>query len=434
MNPVLARLLAQRQEQIDFISHLLESVESEQRDLVEAERSNVAAARQRIEQLDAQIQPLEEFEAVRAAHTESVGVISTPGREGRGERASLGVQERRHEYRSAGDFVVDYLRARGQTVQGGQTITPDVDAAQRVSSSLGRSLDVESRAIAHQTTTQTPGLLPENIIGEILTDLDGTRPFVTSVGAKPLGSVTGKTFHRPYVSQHATTGEQTAEKAELPSRQVIIDSIDFTKKTFGGALNISRQEIDWTSPSAWNAIINDLQMVYGEDTEDWAADVMAAGVTQEVLIATANAGKLDSWVDALYAAAVKSATAGGTKRARSARLANTIWTSLDMWGTLGAVLDKAKSLSGTSSGRSTPTGFDGSILDVPRVVVPGLEPGSFIVGRSNLFEFYEERIGLLSAVEPKVLGIEVAYGGYAAAGFLDATAFTKVTVGTGGGG
>ena len=66
------------------------------------------------------------------------------------------------------------------------------------------------------------------------------------------------------------------------------------------------------------------------------------------------------------------------------------------------------------------------------MVVPGLPAGSFVVGRTNLFEFYEERIGLLSAVEPKVLGIEIAYGGYAAAGFLDATAFTKVTVGSAG--
>ncbi|MGO5090739.1 hypothetical protein ACTQ43_14725, partial [Segatella copri] len=72
MNPVLARLLAQRQQQLEFIDQLLAQIESENRDLVDAERSNITAARQRVEELDAQIKPLEEFEATRAAHTETV--------------------------------------------------------------------------------------------------------------------------------------------------------------------------------------------------------------------------------------------------------------------------------------------------------------------------------------------------------------------------
>ena len=432
MNPVLARLLAQRQEQIDFISHLLEQVETENRDLVDAERSNVDAARQRIEQLDAQIAPLEAFEATRTAHNETAGTVAPTAPRGRGDRQPLTAQDRQHKYESAGEFIVDYLRARGQSVQGGTMIAPDPDAGQRVQSALGRSLTGDERAIAHQTTADTPGLLPKNIIGEILTDLDEARPFVTSVGAKPLGSVTGKTFSRPYVSQHTQVGEQSAEKADLPSRQLKIDGIDFAKKTFGGALNVSRQEIDWTSPSAWNAIIDDLQVVYGEYTEDWAAGVMVAGVTQSINITAAHSTKLDFWIDALYDAAVMAATANGTKRGRAGRLSNVIYASLDMWGALGKVLDKAKTTATNPAGASTPTGFAGNILDINRVVVPGLPAGSFVVGRTNLFEFYEERIGLLSAVEPKVLGIEIAYGGYAAAGFLDATAFTKVTVGSAG--
>lgn len=430
MNPVLKRLLAQRQEQIDFIQHLLEQVESESRDLVDAERSNIDAAKQRIEQLDAQIKPLEEFDAVRSAHQTTANTFEPTAKPGPGR---LTVQDRATKYNSPGEFVVDYLKARGQRVQGGGEIAPDHDAMQRVQSALGRSLTGEERAIAHQTTADTPGLLPENIIGEILQDLDESRPLVQAVGAKPLGTVQGKKFSRPYISQHAEVGEQSAEKAELPSRVVKIDSIDFEKKTFGGALNVSRQEIDWTSPSAWNAIISDLQLVYGVDTEDWAAQQFAAGVTQSINITAANSTKLEFWIKALYDAAVMAATANGTKRASALRLPNVIFTSIDQWGALGAMLSAAKVNSVNSAGKAAPDVFSGDILDIKRVVVPGLPNGTFIIGRTNLFEFYEERIGLLSAVEPKVLGVEVAYGGYVAAGFLDKTAFTKVTVGTAGG-
>lgn len=425
-NPVLVRLLSQRQEQVDFISHLLEQVETENRDIVDAERSNVEAARQRIEQLDAQIAPLEAFEATRSAHEETRSNVA-PTRPRPTGPTGLGVQPREVKYGTAGEFVVDYLRARGQRLQGGQELAPDLDARQRVETALGRSLAVEER-IAHQTSADTPGLLPENIVGQIVNDLDGARPLVQSLGAKPLGSVSGKTFRRPIVTQHTQAGEQTAEKTELPSRKLIIDDIEMTKKTFGGALNVSRQDIDWTSPGAWNAIITDLQLVYGMETEDWAADVLAAAVTQDVEIALADKDKLSAWIKALYDAATKAATANGTKRASSLRLPNTIWTSIDMWGSLGAMLSTARSTNFNSSGKAAPTVFAGDILDIERVVVPGLPAGTFIVGRKELFEFYEERIGLLSAIEPALLGIEVAYGGYVAAGALDATAFSTVSV------
>jgi hypothetical protein len=44
-----------------------------------------------------------------------------------------------------------------------------------------------------------------------------------------------------------------------------------------------------------------------------------------------------------------------------------------------------------------------------------------------MYEFYEEVIGLLSAVEPSLLGVEVAYGGYVAFSPLNPLAFAKVT-------
>lgn len=430
----LKRLLAERQDRMDFIAGILEGVEKANRDMVDAEKENLRAAQDRVKQLDAQIKPLQDWEELRSAHSNVAGQISQtrmPADRGNstGNHTSLGVKDRDAQpYESAGHFVVDYLRAMGQRTQQGD-IAPDADAAQRTQMALGRSFTPEERAVAHQTTADTPGLLPKPIIGTILDDLDGDRPLVSAVGALPLTVVQGKTFSRPYVTQHTQVAEQTAEKQELVSRKLKVEMLDFNKRTFGGTLNISRQEIDWTQPSAWNLIISDLQTVYGEVTEDWAATQLVDGLTQNIAITKANGSKFDSWTDALYDAAVMSATANGTKRASARRLPDVIFTSIDMWGNLGKMLTKLGK-DKDNAGSSAPTVFAGEILDVQRIVVPGLPAGSFVIGKKKMFEFYEERIGLLSAVEPSVLGIEVAYGGYVAAGHLDKTAFTTVTVAT----
>lgn len=425
MNPVLARLLAQRQSQIDFIAQLMEQVEADERDLVDAEISNLNAARQRIEELDRQIKPFEEFEAVKVAHESTVADVM-PTAAPSGPRP-LGARERSpHRYKTPGDFVVDLLRARGQETAGG-VIPADADARQRVESALGRSITIEERAVAQQTTGDHPGLLPEPIVGEIHDDLDASRPLIASVGAKPLGVIPGKKFRRPIVVQHTTSGAQATETGELPSRQLKIEDVEFDKVTRGGSLKISRQDIDWTDPSAWNAILTDLNLTYGADTEDYAAGLFAAAITQTVTIPTAGGKDVKAWIDALYSAAVTVVTAAGTKRASALRLPNKIWTSIDMWGSLGSMLSASKTLL-QQSGKAAPTAFDGDLLEIERVMAPGLPAGTMIVGRAGLFEYYEERVGLLQAVSPSTLNIEVGHGGYLACGHLDATGFAKITV------
>lgn len=421
-NPVLIRLLEERKSQVEFIDQTLSRVETEKRDLVDAERSNLDAARQRITALDEQIKPLAEFEELRAT---SARITPAPeSNPSQGERAPLGVKAREVEYRTVGAFLVDVLRAKGGP-RG--EFHQDRDAAQRVSVALGRDVTHENRAVEKELTSDVPGLLPKNIVGQILTDLDSTRPFIASVGAKDFQGIPGKTFERPHVTQHTLVGEQTAEKTELPSRKLKIEGIPFTKRTFGGTLNVSRQAIDWTSPSAWDAVVTDLQLEYGAETEDVASTEFAAAVTQTVTVPTANAGDIKSWITALYNAAVMAATANGARRATALRLPDTIWTSVDMWGQLGALITSTRTLI-TNSGSGEVTAFSGDILNVNRVMSPGLPEGTMIIGRKGLFEFYEERIGILSAVEPSILGIEVAYGGYAAWGALDPTAFVKLAV------
>lgn len=436
-NPVLERLLNQRSEQEEFISQLLDKANEEERDLVDAELKNVESARQRMSEIDAQLKPLEDFEKTRAEHQVHKPAAQARQREPRmgGESRRLSVEPREQAYKTAGEFLVDYVRAVGYP---GAQIAPSSDAQQRVSAALGRDVMALNRAAndvaagEHQTTADTPGLLPKPIVGEILQDLDGSRPFVSSIGAKPLAGIAGKSFERPHITGHTKTGEQTNEKGELVDSALKIEGVPFTKHTFGGFVNISRQDIDWTSPSAWDSVISDLQLIYGTDTEDWAAQQFATAVTQTQAVATDT---IADWVKGLYAGAVTAMTGNGTKRASALRLVNTIWTSVDMWASLGTLLTLTNVTSATNEnpGVAKATGFEGSILDIPRIMVPGLPAGTVILGRSNLAEFYEERVGLLQAVEPKVFGLGVSYGGYVATGVLDSTAFCKLSVTPAGG-
>lgn len=61
-NPTLIRLIEERAQQSKFIEQLLEQVEAESRDLVDAERANLENTQTRIAELDAQIAPLQKVQ------------------------------------------------------------------------------------------------------------------------------------------------------------------------------------------------------------------------------------------------------------------------------------------------------------------------------------------------------------------------------------
>jgi hypothetical protein len=400
-NPVLERLQAERERQIEFVDNTLAGAERETRDLVDAEVGNIRAARERITEIDAQIEPLVAFENIRdTAHST---LAATMGRRDGAAPVVAGAPA----YRSPGAFLVDLVRSRDPRADD----TDRAAAAERVA---------QARAVAHQTTPDTPGLLPEPVVGPLINLMDASRPFVTSIGAKDMGAVPGKKFSRPRITQHVVVGKQAAEKTQLPSQKMIIDSLEFLKETYGGVVNISRQDIDWTSPSAWDALVNDLADVYALETEKAASTAFATSVTQTQAAATDD---LKGYASALYQGAAMAYQ--GAKR-----LPNRIWVSLDMWASVGAIVDVFGRLTFSGAGAGGDAGlgdFRGDMLEVPRIVVPSFPDGTMIVGNSTLVEFYEQRIGLLSAVEPALLGVEVAYGGYIATGTIEPLGFVKVT-------
>lgn len=409
MNPVLERLTAQRAEAVSSMDAILNQV-GDDRDLVDSERALLNTARDRLAELDAQITPLAEFESMRAAHADTLSGLPQPAQTSTARRVET--VERGAPYRTAGAFLVDYLRANGIMERNQR----DEAAAARV-----------YHARADQTTADTPGILPTPIVGQVLSLVDANRPLIVSLGgARALGGIPGKSFQRPTVTQHVTVGPQTAEKTALPSQKMTIGSVTFNKVTHGGYVDISRQDIDWTSPAAWDILVRDLAENYAVDTESTVAGNFVAGATGTKPPALPATPVLADWTKALYTAAMHSYAAG-------LKMPEVIWCSLDVWAALGSLVDTARTVFPVDTtremnapGTSSLANFRGDVLGLPRVVVPKAPAKTCIVGPSDHYEVYEEVIGLLSVVEPSILGVQVAYGGYLAFGALHPTSYVPL--------
>lgn len=425
-NPMIDSLMQERTTLLELCEQATRNaMEDGNRDLSDLEQKLIGDNQTRVAKIDAQLKLIGDMDKQRAAGDEAAKEYLS-GTEARqvdrqptaGNGLGARTAPRPGDYKTAGDVIVDHLRSVGHS-----GTVRDAEARDRIK---GAGLDLldEARALVNETTANVPGLLPKPIIGEIVNQIDDKRPFISSLGAKDLGGVPGKTFSRPIVTQHTVVGQQLAEKTELASQQFVVGSIDFTKNTYGGGLDVSRQVIDWTSPAAWNALLTDLQRIYGKFTENRAADDFAAAVVAEIEIDSTEADPFLRFARALYGAA---ALVYGSVE----ELPNHIWMSLDMWAFYGPLMDQwtrqmANNGGGPVAGSSSPTNFAGNVLDFPRTVVPSFPTGQVIVGVKELTEVYEDRIGLLTAVEPKLLGVEIAYGGYMANGTLDADGFAKI--------
>jgi hypothetical protein len=444
-SPMLARLYTERNDIISFIDRTVQGANDAGRDLSPSEKETLTNSRKRMGELDEQITPLEAFEqdkARGAAATATYAPQLQPN-DGPGAPATpVGHAPARTapvcEYRSRGEVIVDQIRAAG--LAGGHMGQglPDSEARDRLiaagvvppnagddqirSAQANAQQFLKTQARATQVSGDTPGIIPVPIIGEVMNDVDSARPFINSVGAKPL-DFAGETFKRPLITQHVAMGKQTTQATStgLGSQKMVIGSVTFTKETWGGWLDVGRQDLDWTSPSAWDALLTDFTDQYGLVTENAAGDAFAAAVTATVENADAiGVTTLANMTKALYAAAALAYAGAG-------RLPDTIWMSLDMWGALGPAIEAQVPTMNNDVAQTNIGDFQaGNLLKLPRVVVPSMPNGTVIIGARRWTEVYEERIGLLQAVNPSILGVQIAYGGYVAYNTIKPAAFAKV--------
>lgn len=265
------------------------------------------------------------------------------------------------------------------------------------------------RDVADMISSDNAGILPVPIVGELIKFADSTRPVFSSMTGRPMPAA-GKQFTRPRVTQRVNVAEQpTGELNELVSRKMTIVGETVTKRTFGGALDVSEQDIDWSDPSVWTIVLDDFVDFYAEVTEGVACDFL------EALPAT----NTSAW-DASSTEAVLTSLANGAVEVygQCKKLPDRIWLSLDEWARWASMVDGEDRPLFPNLGAGvidlTSGQFSGTPLGLKVTVGPQLAAETRTLGVTRLVEQYENRKGFLTAVKPSVLGREVAYYGYVA--------------------
>src|SRR5262245_18724711 len=389
---LLARYVAELEDRQTFIDGLVESSNGE--DLSEEKMELVIRAKNRIQEINERMGPLEEAREIAARSADRVAEIAR-------RVAAQPAKPQEVEYRSVGEYVAD----RWQMGLGNQ------EAAHR--------LDIYHRAAAHQTTADSTGLIPTPILGPVVSFIDSNRPLVSRLGPRQLP---GQTWSRPKVTQHTSVTTQSAEKAELASQKMTITKLTATAVTYGGYVNVSRQSIDFTQPGVLDIVINDLAAQYAVLSEANAFTTFDAAATAGIAIATGAAtaaGVMTSLWDAV--SKIYTATKGAGQVFAITRP--------DMLPILGPVFPPYNPQNAVSPGLTAGdfgTGLVGQISGIPLYVSAGCGTLRILVFSTAAAEVYEDRIGSLQVVEPSVLGLQVAYAGYFTPMTIDGTSIIKI--------
>ncbi len=387
----IRRMETELREKQAFANGLIERAQAGERDLTDDERGLLTETRQRMEKIRDQIEQLDEISRVATEYQQRCQQVDVAIRQRRGEAASA------VEYRSAGEWMMDsYKSAIGNR-----------DARER--------MDTYLRAAQHVVTGDNLGVVPDPIIGPVVSFVDDARPLVSVLGTKPMPSAT---WHRPLVTQHTSVGAQGStgaadkEKNELVSQKMTITRLNGTAVTYGGYVNVSRQIMDFSNPAVWDAIVTDLAAQYAVETEGALGDLIngnnnSTEATYDTVPSTGTAA--DSVAAAVWSAA---ATVYTAVKGRGSLVLAVAPDVLPLFGPLFAPYGPMNAQGTGFLANNFGQGVMGQISGIRTVMSAGLGTGEAYLLSTAAIECYEQRVGQLSIVEPSVAGTQVAYIGY----------------------
>ena len=393
---MLARYQAELEEKKTFMDGLVDAADTSGRDMTDQERELYNRTRDRMRDIADQMKPLQEGARIaiesRQRTQELVGMYAN----------ARNAPPAKVEYRTAGAYVADLYYAQ----------LGDEAARNRQ--------DVFHRVAAHQTTTDNPGLLPETIVTPIVNYVDLARPLVNAIGPLDLGS---GAWSYARVTQHTQVAKQAGEKTELASRKMTITKTALGADTYGGYVNVSKQDINRTSPAILDMVINDLAGQYAIETEEEAADVLWAGGTAGPILPT-GVNTPQQIATAIYTAA------GSVFNATKGQGTTIIAMSPDMLGIIGPVFPPVNPTNGfgvgfTASGFAT--GDVGNISGIRSIMSAALDTGQVVVFSTAAVKAFEYKYGNMQVVEPSVWGVQVGYAGDFDVVVIEATGVVKVT-------
>jgi HK97 family phage prohead protease len=274
-------------------------------------------------------------------------------------------------------------------------------------------------------TSDTPGVLPTPILGPVYNNFIGRRPVVDAIGAKSMPGG-GKVFIRPEVTTHTSIGASLAEMANQ-SGTFVVSSNQVTKQIFGGYVNISEADLDWTDPAILSLLLDDMGRIYANATDNYAADTLRAGasVTQNFTgTATTDPAAWAAWVGN---------AAGTILSSSNGNLPTHMFVDTEVWKVLLSLSDTADRPlfpqvgPMNAFGNLSPGQYNGNAFGLSVVVDRNFASDTLIVADASGFEVFEQQKGAISLDNPSTLSRTIAFRGYFAALMIDQTKFVRAT-------
>lgn len=389
---MIRRLETELREKQNFVQEIISRAQSAERDLNDEEKEMIAERRGRMEAIKSQLETIEDVSRVSYESTTRARQVGQAIESMRSTSQVAPV-----EYRSAGCYALDMYKAH----------LGDRQAQERMELFL-------RTGAAHQQTSDNLGVIPDPIVGSVINFIDAGRPITTAIGPQALP---GATWHRPIVTQQPSVAVQGSagaagdEKTELVSQKMLLTRLTGNAVTYGGYVNVSRQNIDFSNPQILDIIINGLASQYAIDTEAAVGDALADTNTAAVTY-TPGSTLAESQYNASLAVWQAAAVAFQTVRGQGSLV---LAVSPDVLGTFGPLFAPVNPQNQFGSGFSAANygqGPAGQLSGITCVMSAGLGQGEAYLFSTAAIEVYEQRIGTLQVTEPSVLGVQVAYAGY----------------------
>lgn len=379
---LLKRHTDERAAKRQLIENYANAAAEENRDLTASEIETIGHARARIENLDLQIDAIGNDLQMSESMTEKLRqldptVVSAPT-----------------SYRTAGEMLFDVLH------QGDRESRDRYSRAQkRAAEHLGTD---KAKTVA--TAGDLGGLTVSPVSGPIIDPYPRGMPFASALGL--IQAPNSLHFMRPIIKDaNFATGvaAQTKEKEELASKAFEVDASPVALSTVGGYLNVS-QQLQSLQAGSLDLIISHMNRRLANAIETTVvAGVTGTGATA-ISGATTAAGTLKAIYDA--AAAYYAAT-------------NSLPTWIAMgpkgWARLGSLSDAAGRPmfpylgAANADGSARASSFDmAGPAGLRSIVTPAIADAKLYVGGIDALEGYIYRYPVLEAVEPSVLGRQVA--------------------------
>lgn len=411
-NAVLQRLVNERETTNENIDRILGHAEEEERDPSESERELITRQRARLGELEPQIGELLDLEEARSSSRDARAHLTRPAPSATGETSATPAVAAGGEepvYRSFAQYARDELICRFDKI-----------ANRAGNGERERANERLTRAVANTLTADIPGLLPKQHLAQIIDVIDKSRPLVAS--ARQIGLNAGKITY-PKITQRPIVGEQTAEKTELPSQKMTVAMVEAVAKVYGGAGDLSWQDVAWSNPDALGLWFDLAAEAYAHETEDATAAELATATATPIVVGPN--GDLAAWMAAVAeaAAAIYSAT-----RRRPDTIAASVANGYAFLGMVGTAQPIFLTAGGGSLARGT-----GEIAGMSLVISPSLPDGTAYVYDSSIL-LAAETPGApveLRAVEPSIAGFEVGVVGAFLAELMEDDAVATLTTPTG---